>query len=78
MGNPNLFGDGIILIDSKSGMDVFRSSASIISRAKTGSLHDFDPTGKLVTVHRSALDLIDSHPSQMQPSSLTVLIASTA
>jgi hypothetical protein len=70
MGNPNLFGDGIILIDSKSGMDVFRSSASIISRAKTGSLHDFDPTGKLVTVHRSALDLIDSHPSQI----LTVIV----
>lgn len=62
LGNHEIFGDGVVLIDSKSGIKDFASRARISRRGQTGVFHDFDPKGHLLKVYRTALDFVDSNP----------------
>lgn len=62
MGNPDLLGDGVVLIDSAKGTNEFRSRAAITYGSKCGALQEFDSKSRLFCVHRTALDFIDSQP----------------
>lgn len=62
MGNHELLGEGIVLVDSKSGAKEFATKATISRGGQSGGLHEFDPHMHLLKVHRTALDFIDSNP----------------
>lgn len=66
MGNPELLGAGVVLIDSKSGSKDFVDTATIGKNALPGALRDFDPTCRLIRVHRTALEFVDSQPPRGQ------------
>lgn len=62
MGNQEVLGQGIVIVDSKGGASSFFSSASLSKVGKFGLFNEFDQTGRLWTVHRSAQDFIDANP----------------
>lgn len=64
LGNHEMLGDGVVLIDSKSGAKDFASRACISKHGQTGILHDFDPKWHLLKMYRTALDFVDSNPSK--------------
>jgi hypothetical protein len=62
MGNHEALGHGLVLIDSKGGASDFASSAFISKAGKLGAFNEYGQTGRLWTIHRSALDFIDTNP----------------
>jgi len=64
LGNHAILGDGVVVIDSKSGAKDFASRACVSKHGQTGILHDFDPKWHLLKVYRTALDFIDSNPAE--------------